>query len=196
MNGKILKQPKSSSLHRQIIMAKGSSVWLDWQIAHLGSGIAFGAFSSSFKNQTIGFKSASQANLEVVAKRIGQNGTLTLQSSIPAPFSGRVEVISSNSTLVIHDLQYNDSLYQFSSNIALETSPSGTPIPPVIHLTPSIQLTIIGIYSLLSTSTFHFHFLIFQFLLFIFNLSNFHFQNLTFLFNIDCSAALFASGGK
>ena len=34
---------------------------------------------------------------------------------MPAPFNEKVTVISSNSTLVIHDLQYNDSKYLFSS---------------------------------------------------------------------------------
>ena len=34
---------------------------------------------------------------------------------MPAPFNEKVTVISSNSTLVIHDLQYNHSKYLFSS---------------------------------------------------------------------------------
>ena len=45
-------------------------------------------------------------------------------------------MISSNSALVIHDLQYNDSSYQFSSNIKVDSVLSGDfTLKPVVSIT-------------------------------------------------------------
>ena len=49
--------------------------------------------------------------MQALTKRTGVNCALSLESPVPAPFHGRTEVLSSNSTLVIHNLQYNDSIY-------------------------------------------------------------------------------------
>ena len=123
---------------------KGSSAWLHWKQTSIENVANFGPIARHYKEQIIGFKSILQSTLEAVAKRIGQNGVLTLQSSVPAIFSGRVEVISSNSTLVIRRLQYNDSLYQFVSNIIVESNSGHGRAPFVFDVKPIIKLNVIG----------------------------------------------------
>ena len=105
-------EEKSSPSH--IVATKGSSVWLHWNYSYTGDEI-YGHILFMYRYQTIGFQALMQSTFHTLAKRIGQDGVLTSESPVPAPFNGRVEVMSSNSTLVIHNLQYNDSAYQFSS---------------------------------------------------------------------------------
>ena len=50
-----------------------------------------------------------------LAERIGPFGTLVKQSSISGTFNGRIDVIPENSTLVVHNLQFNDSATNFTS---------------------------------------------------------------------------------
>ena len=80
---------------------------------------------------------------KVLAKKIGQNGALTMESPVPAPFTGRIEVISSNSTLVIHDLQYNDSTYSFESSGVVDIDLGGGPEPYIIPMSHRIVVTVI-----------------------------------------------------
>jgi len=55
-------------------------------------------------------------------------------------------VISSNSALVIHDLQYNDSSYQFSSNIKVDSVLSGDfTLKPVVSITANESDSNIGL---------------------------------------------------
>ena len=141
------KEAEKSSFQSSITALKGASVWLYWDDPNYESKVQFEALTNNFKEQVIGLKT-SQQNFETVAKRVGQAGSLTLEPSIPAQFSGRVEVISSNSTLVIRDLQYNDSEYQFVSNVVLETDSGGAISPDIIALKPNFKLTVLGMYRL------------------------------------------------
>ena len=143
VNGQVLQPVEANSSPSSIVAIKGSSVWLHWNYTYLGDGRHV-AVQSYYNEQLIRCTSVSDGHIQVFAKRIGQNGAITLQSSIPAPFNGRVEMISSNSTLVIHRLQYNDSLYQFSSNVNVSLDFGGGFIVNIVPLKPTVSITING----------------------------------------------------
>ena len=147
---------KSSSSPRLITTRKQSSVWLHWAYAYGGD---IGR-TVKYKEQIIGFRRTPHSCLQVLAQRIGQNGVLKLGSSIPPPFNGRVEVISSNSTLVIHRLQYSDSSFQFISKITVEIDVGTGTVPFQIDLLPNINIKVRGmkeiryVYSAYSTTVY------------------------------------------
>ena len=129
---------------------KGSSAWLHWNYSYVGDTeyiILGNRVQFTYKEQIIGFNSTSNPRIQVLARRIGVNGSLTMESSIPVPFNGRVEVISTNSTLVIHNLQYNDSAYQFSSTVEVELNSSVVKTVTVYPLRPIITISVAGIKS-------------------------------------------------
>ena len=77
-----------------------------------------------------------KAKLVPLAKRIGPSGTLMKQSSIAGPFNGRTDVIPDNSTLVVHNLRFNDSGTNFSSYVDMRF---GTPpTSNIVDLEPSV----------------------------------------------------------
>ena len=153
MNGEALSPVEANSSPSHIIATKGSSVWLHWNYTYVGDGVQ-GIVTLTYKEQIIGFNSTSQLTVQTLAKRTGANGALTLESPTPAPFNGRVEVILSNSTLVIRDLQYNDSAYQFSSFATVDTD-FGSAISSIkVHLKPAVSIEVHGMSS--------FHFLLFS----------------------------------
>ena len=143
MNGQGLTAVEADSSPIHISSTKGSSVWLHWNYTYGGDG-KFGPFTLTYREHIIGFTSTSQPSVQTLAKRTGQNGALELQSPVPAPFNGRVEVISSNSTLVVHNLQYNDSTYQFSSNIKVDSVYSSTTTTYDTSLRPAVSMTVNG----------------------------------------------------
>ena len=53
-------------------------------------------------------------------------------------------MISSNSTLVVHNLQYNDSTYQFSSKIKVDSVYSSTTTTYDTSLRPAVSMTVNG----------------------------------------------------
>ena len=106
---------------------------------YLGGGLV-----PTYREQAILINSTSQSIGHVLAKRIGQSGALTLESPVPSPFNGRVEVISSNSTLVIHGLQYNDSTYQFSSYVNVDLDVGAGPRTNTFNLRPVVSITVNG----------------------------------------------------
>ena len=146
MTGQKVTPNEASSSPNQIIAPRGSSVWLHWAYNYNKDGGHHRVTPGSvrYKEQLIGFKSKSQPNVQVLAKKIGQNGVLTLEPSIPAPFNGRVDVIPSNSTVVIHRLQYNDSLYQFVSKIIVEITVNSNTDLKVHDLQPEINVITTG----------------------------------------------------
>ena len=143
VNGQALSPVEANSSPSHMIATKGSSVWIHWNYTYIGDGPS-GAFTVAYKEQTIGFNTTLQPTIQTIAKRTGQNGALTLESTVPAPFNGRVEVISSNSTLVIHDLQYNDSTCTFSSSVSLDIDPGGGAVTTVYVLKPVVSITVTG----------------------------------------------------
>ena len=119
---------------------------MHWNYTYIGDGTHLGAvtITTNYSEEIIGFDSASQSIIQVLAKRIGQNGVLSLQSPIPAPFNGRVEMIPANGTLVIRDLQYNDSSYQFSSNVKVTTGVGSSAVLNTYKLKPTVTLAVNG----------------------------------------------------
>ena len=147
VNGGVVIISEATSSPNHIIATKGSSVWLHWNYTYVGDGTHEENvhFISKYREQIIEINSIFQARVQTLAKRIGQNGPLQLESPTPAPFDGRVEVISSNSTLLINDVQYNDSTYRFSSDVNVEIDIFA--VAPVLHdfkLKPIVSLTVIG----------------------------------------------------
>ena len=133
--------PKESCSSPKLIAArKDSPVWLHWAYEYGGDVKR----TVRYKEQIIGFKSTSQPDIQVLARRMGANCNLILEPSVPAPFNGRIGVISSNSTLVIHDLQYNDSSYQFLSTIALDIDVGSGSFPVEIDLKPIVTIKVRG----------------------------------------------------
>eukprot|EP00795_Rhopilema_esculentum_P014969 gene14969-6122_t len=130
----IANETKSSPSHATSL--KGSSIRLTWGYEYGGDIPGF----ITYKEQIIGFNSSSQAALQPIAKRTGANGVLQLVPTVPAPFSGRLQIIPSNDTLVISGLKYNDTAYQFASYIITEiiTGSSGqfrSDLKPIVRIT-------------------------------------------------------------
>ena len=145
MNGQRLLEPDEAlSSPSHINSTNGSSVWLHWNYTYIGDGIYNGSYVA-FTMHAIIFNHTSQTSVQTLARRIGPNGTLRLESPVPAPFTGRAEVISSNNTLVIHRLQYNDSSCQFLSVVILVTNVTGGPAPFRFYiLRPTVSITVNG----------------------------------------------------
>ena len=142
MNGQQIISPvEVNSSPSHVITIKGSLVWLHWNYTYIGDGLQ-GLITLTYREQTIRFNSTSQPSIQTLAKRTGQNGALTLESPVPAPFNGRVDVISANSTLVIHDLQYNDSTYQYSSSVIVDITPGGGVVTKILK--PIVSITVNG----------------------------------------------------
>ena len=131
-------ETKSSPSH--VTSLKGSSLWLTWGYEYGGDIPGF----ITYKEQIIGFNSSSQAALQPVAKRTGANGALQLVPTVPAPFSGRLQVIPSNDTLVISGLKYNDTAYQFSSYVVVDVTIGGARSSSRGDLKPVVRITVNG----------------------------------------------------
>ena len=138
MRGSFIKPVEEKSSPSHIVATKGSSVWLHWNYTYTGDAL-LGYKIITYREQKIGFQTSMLSTFQALATRVGRYGTLTLESPAPAPFHGRVEVISSNSTLVIHGLQYNDSNYQFSSSVRMRVEQfpilsGNTSLKPVVRI--------------------------------------------------------------
>ena len=148
MNGNaILVSDKRKSSPSHITTLKGSSVSLQWHYTYIGDGRHSGGAATvitRYIGQSIQFNIGSQGAVNTLAKRVGDNGALTLESPVPVPFHGRVEVIASNSTFVIHDLQFNDSRYQFSSSVNINLDAGGGQGLHVFDLKPIVSLMVYG----------------------------------------------------
>ena len=143
VNGRALSPVEANSSPSHIIATKGSSVWLHWNYTYVGDG-RHGMLIITYKEQITGFNSTLQPSIKTLAKRAGQNGALTLESPVPAPFNGRVGVISANSTLVINGLQYNDSTYIFSSSVSVDLDAGGGAVSNIFVLKPVVSITVNG----------------------------------------------------
>jgi len=144
VNGKVLTSFEANSSPSHIIATKGSAVWLHWNYTYIGDGPTESGITLTYKEQLILVNSTSQPTIQTLAKRTGQNGALTLQSPVPTPFDGRVQVIPINSTLVIHGLQYNDSTCTFSSSVSVDLD-AGVGAELLFQLKPFVSITVNGI---------------------------------------------------
>ena len=144
MNGQNPINPvEALSSQSHIYATKGSSVWLHWSYTYVGDG-RDGFLLLAYRVQIVGYRTVSNSSIQPLAKRIGQSGALILESPVPVPFNGRVEVISVNSTIVIHGLQYNDSTYQFSSIVKVVLDAGAGFVTNNFTLSPVISITING----------------------------------------------------
>ena len=143
MNGQIVSPVEVNSSSSHVITIKGSSVWLHWNYTYIGDGV-HGPLAVTYKEQIIGFNTTLQPTIKTIAKRTGQNGALTLELPVPAPYNRRVEMISANNTFVIHGLQYNDSAYQLSSFVSVNVDAGLGAVPNIIFLKPGVSITVNG----------------------------------------------------
>ena len=143
MNGQVVTPVEAHSSPSHIIATKGSSVWLHWNYTYVGDRVQ-GIFTLTYSEQIIRFNSTSQPTVKALAKRTGGNGALILESPVHVPFNGRVEVISANSTIVIRDLQYNDSAYQFLSVVTVDIDFGGAISNSKFHLRPVVSIAVNG----------------------------------------------------
>ena len=136
---------EANSSPSSVTAAKGGSTWLHWNYTYIGDGTHFGGvLKTLYREHVIELNIASESTIKTLAKKTGQNGALTLESPVPAPFNGRAEVISSNSTLVIHNLQYNDSTYQFSSYVTVDVDVGAGFRTNKYTLRPAVSITVNG----------------------------------------------------
>ena len=145
VNGQGVIDPvEALSSPSHISATKGSSVWLHWNYTYTGDGPSGPHLTLTYREQIIGFNSTFQPTIQIVAKRTGASGALALESSVPAPFNDKVEVMQSNDTLVIHRIQYNDSIYQFSSNVKVDSNIGGAILSNSYELKPIVSITVNG----------------------------------------------------
>ena len=146
VNGGIVSASEATSSPSHINATKGSSVWLHWNYTYIGDGRHGRTvhFVSKYEEQIIGIKTISKPSIQALAKRFGQNGALVLESRVPAPFHGRLGVISSNSTLVIYDLRCNDSIYHFFSDVNVCINIGAGHVLHDFRLKPTISLAVYG----------------------------------------------------
>ena len=91
---------------RTISVNKGLSVNLTW---HYSMTVCL------LQEQKFGYDSGHGFTSLAVK---GTNGSMEVREGLPAHFNGRIEVIAPSSTFVVHNIQYNDSAYQFSSHVS------------------------------------------------------------------------------
>ena len=112
--GKLEKhENKSSPSH--IITTQMSSIWLHWNYTWGGDAHSV----AEYQYQSITYKSRYGSTPVELARRKDQFSTIKKLSSISDPIGARIDVISNNSTLVVHNLQYNDSGSNFSSFVQI-----------------------------------------------------------------------------
>ena len=145
MNGMVLVPVAPNSSPSRITAMRGSSAWFYWKYNYTGDGRHPTGVKTKYMLQFVRYTRLSDGDVQQLAVRKGQNGSLITESTIHAPFTGRVQVIASNSTMVIHRLQYNDSLYEFSSTVDVRIYTTGTAnIVRTIALEPKIRILVNG----------------------------------------------------
>ena len=132
---RVLEAVEELSSPSHINATKGSSIWLHWNYTYIGDGTHNGTITD-FRDQI--FVARKDITSQLIVAKLGHHGPLTLVSPIRAPFTGRLATISSNNTIVVHNLQYNDSHYLFLSRIYVYVSGRGSvmfPMRPIVGLT-------------------------------------------------------------
>ena len=115
-----------------------SSIWLHWNYTWGGDVDSV----NEYQYQSIIFKSRYGSTPVELARRKDQFSTIKKLSSMSDPIGARIDVISNNSTLVVHNLQYNDS-GNFSSFVRFKAQ--GGRAYYSFHLYPAVvRLYVIG----------------------------------------------------
>ena len=90
---------------------------------------------SLFEWQTAGYANGSRLNeIEVLARKNSSTGTLDVVPGIGALFTGRVSTVPHNNTLIIRNLQYNDSFHNFTSLVKTKSVSTPKLLEPVIRI--------------------------------------------------------------
>ena len=140
VNGQsVLEVVEERSSPSRINATKGSSIWLHWNYTYIGDGTHNGT-TTVFSNQLFAAQGLSSGTSNLIATKLGQ-GPLTLVPAVPAPFTGRLGTISTNSTIVVHNVQYTDSNYRFASRAYVHVFGTGS---VVFHLKPVVHVTVYG----------------------------------------------------
>ena len=142
MNGTAVTPIEADSSPSHMTVKSGSTVYLNWAYTYIGDG-RHSLGTISFAQQVIGFNSTSDGRFQVLAKKMGFKSNWTLASPLPPSFYGRVDVIQSNSTLVIRDITASDAFKTYYSRIDIRlTSMKPTTIP--YELAPLVKITVTG----------------------------------------------------
>ena len=88
---------------RKIEVTRGLSVNLTWY---------FSKSACLLQEQKFGYSSGDRLTILAVKR---QNGSIHVAEEMPEQFNGRIATAASSSTLIIHNVQFNDSIYQFAS---------------------------------------------------------------------------------
>ena len=141
MNGqRVLEPVEALSSPSHINATKGSSIWLHWNYTYIGDGTHNGT-TTFFNDQVVHVDMISPRRSYTIARKVRQHGSLTITSPVPLQFTGRVRVVSSNNTLVISNLQYTDSNYQFLSRTFVHV---GRILSMAFDLRPIVSITVYG----------------------------------------------------
>lgn len=90
---------------RKIEVTRGLSVNLTWY---------FSKSACFIQEQEFGYSSGDRLAILAVKR---QNESIQVAEEMPEQFKGRIAAVASSSTLIIHNVQFNDSIYQFASVI-------------------------------------------------------------------------------
>ena len=90
---------------RKIEVTRGLSVNLTWY---------FSKSACFIQEQEFGYSSGDRLAILAVKR---QNESIQVAEEMPEQFKGRIAAAASSSTLIIHNVQFNDSIYQFASVI-------------------------------------------------------------------------------
>ena len=118
----------------QITALKRSSVWLHWNYTYGGDYLN----AILYSHQGITYKSKYGSTTVELARRKDQYSTIKKLSSISDPIGTRIDVISDNSTLVVHNLQLNDSGSLFRSYVQVKNRLTA------LYLKPNVTLFVNG----------------------------------------------------
>ncbi len=133
---------ETSSSPANITALKGSSLQLHWSYT-LVSGAVPKYFT--FKEQTCSVNDTLRNMVTVVAEKTTYTGQLAVASGLPSSLSGRISVIGSNNTMVIENLNYNDTINRFFSTVIVTAKFSGEDSSAVLK--PIVQVAVEGEHS-------------------------------------------------
>ncbi len=133
---------ETSSSPANITALKGSSLQLHWSYT-LVSGAVPKYFT--FKEQTCSVNDTLRNMVTVVAEKTTYTGQLAVASALPSSLIGRISVIASNNTLVINNLNYNDTFNRFYSTVVMVLVVSRA--DSIYQLKPIVQVTVAGEHS-------------------------------------------------
>ena len=144
MDGRAVTAVEADSSPSRITAKHGSAVYLHWAYTYIGDG-TYPGMTFKYIEQSLGFNSTSHPDIQILAFRSRPADPLKLAKPLPAAFTGRVEVIASNSTLVINNLGFIDTIYEYFSFVKIQMV-YGPGIRNIVKfpLKPIVKVTVTG----------------------------------------------------